>query len=194
MSETTSRQTTWGRRLRWFVFYPLVVLCFVSIATTGVPIPFWHLETLDHPVKVRSVTRNHLLLEDGRTVPLLNIQELPVDDRLFQAALSDGVEVDPSGDVFGLLWVDRNCGLDAVVWRRHRVNLSHLAGAINPLGIDDVVPIDAREFLQETCIDTQARQNDEDLHLNAIDLIQIHRIGEQIQYSIQQAQNPEIPK
>jgi hypothetical protein len=66
---------------------------------------------------------------------------LPKSDPVFAKALEHGVEVDESGEVYGLIDPPRMCGNDPVVYYRERVNLSELAGLLNPDGMDDsIVP------------------------------------------------------
>lgn len=117
---------------------------------TGSPIPLWHIEHLNAPVVVRSISEMHFILADGRKVALPFIKELPQENPLFLASIADGIEVSPTGEVYGLMWLDRNCGNDLVVWRRLRTNLSFLAGALHPAGIDDsLIHPDAIAYIQE---------------------------------------------
>lgn len=124
------------RGLRWLLLYPLLAAAVVHTSITGSPIPLWHIETLDNPLRVTAVRSEGLLVEDGRLVPLPFIRELPHDNPLFRIAIARGVDVAPDGSVHGLVWRDRACGNDPVVWSRVRVNLSELAGALHPGGID----------------------------------------------------------
>ena len=140
----------WRKRIRWIVLYPALILAGFHTLGTGSPIPLWHIEHLNAPVLVRSITKTHLHLEDGRKITLPLIKELPHDNSLFRAAISNGIEVGTSGQVHGLMWTDRSCGNDPVVWRRLRVDLSVLAAALNPVGIDDThVHPDVIAFIQE---------------------------------------------
>jgi hypothetical protein len=78
------------------------------------------------------------------------ISTLPATNVLFIAALRDGVEVQDDGEVIGLLWVDRSCGLDPCIWRKDRINLSELAAGLYPDGIDSsVVHPEAIQLLAE---------------------------------------------
>lgn len=188
MTDTEPRKT-WWQPLRRFVLYPVLVIGVINLVLTGTPVPLWHLESLDNPVEVNLITDEHLILVDGQKLSLPHISEIPADDRLFQASIEDGVEVDPEGNVFGLVWIDRNCGNDPTIWRRLRINLSHLAGAIHPLGIDkSVVPPDALEFFQEHYrINSITGRSHEQLHLELDDMRRIRKVKEQIDYSIAQA-------
>lgn len=123
--------------VRWFLVYPLLIVGGLHTLLTGSPIPLWHLESLDSPVQVKEITEEHLILADGRTVRLPFIRRLPASDPHFVVPVSQGVEVSDSGDVYVLMWVDRICGNDPYRWVRMRVNLSELAAAIDPTGIDD---------------------------------------------------------
>lgn len=137
------------KKLLWLPISIVLILGGLT-ALTGSPIPMWHFEKLEGPVVVKSATPTHLILEDGRELTLPLIVELPNDNPLFQAAIANGVEIQEDGSVYGLIWLDRNCGLDFVVWRTIRVNLSDLAGALHPAGIDSsIVHPDAIAFLAE---------------------------------------------
>ena len=129
----------WRKYIRRILLYPLLVVSGCHLLTTGSPIPLWHIESLNNPVPVTSVTGAHLILEDGCEVHLPYIVQLPKDNLLFQQAISDGIEIDDNGEIVGLIWFDRFCFRDAVWWRKMRVNLSGLAGALNPDGIDTSV-------------------------------------------------------
>jgi hypothetical protein len=109
---------------------------FFHFACTGSPIPLWHIEHLNDPVAVRQVTADALILDDGRRVPLPHVTKLPVDSPVFEAALKRGVEVAPDGSVYGLIRIFRGCGHDPVRYDVSRVNLSELAAALNPDGIE----------------------------------------------------------
>lgn len=188
MSGSDSRNFTWWRGVRWFVLYPVLVFCLFHGLLTGSPIPLWHLESLDNPVEVSSITERQLVLGGGTKLSLPYIEEIPVDDRLFRAAISEGIEIKPDGNVIGLIWVDRICGNDPYVGRRLKVNLSYLAGAINPLGIDDdIVPRDVQEFFLDRRIDSKTGRSHKRQHLDSFDFTKIRRIKEQIEYSIAQA-------
>ena len=134
---------------RLFV-YPLLGLAGCHMLMTGSPIPLWYTERLDHPVVVKEFTDKSLVLADGRTVSLPFIKRLPKNDPVFLKALKHGVEVDQDGGVIGILKVHRNCGNDPVWWINKRINLSDLAGFMDPDGIDDsIVQPDEIKFLKE---------------------------------------------
>ena len=126
------------RRLRW-VLYSLLALSGLHMLGTGSPIPLWHIERLNHPVAVRAIGDDSLELEDGRNVRLPFIKKLPKADPCFAKALAHGVEVEQGGEVFGLIDPPRLCGNDPNIFYRVRINLSDLAGALEPDGIDDAV-------------------------------------------------------
>jgi hypothetical protein len=158
--------------IRLLVLYPALIFGGCHFLMTGSPVPLWHIEELDSPVPVRSVTDRHLVLADGRTVPLPFIESVPHDDPLFRAALADGVEVNRDGEIYGLMWADRLCGNDPVAWRKVRVNLSDLAGALDPEGIDDsIVPPDAIAHLAEHKRLDPAASSHRRGRLNGLDLI-----------------------
>lgn len=140
----------WQKSIRWLVLYPALAVAGCNTLLTGSPVPFWHIESLVNPVAVHSVSQTHFELEDGRKVALPFIKEIPSENPLLLAAISNGIEVSPSGEVYGLMWLDRNCGNDLVVWRRLRTNLSLLAAALYPAGIDEsLIHPDAIAYIQE---------------------------------------------
>jgi hypothetical protein len=126
----------WIRRL---LVYPLLGLSGCHMLMTGSPIPLWYTERLDHPVRVNKLTEKSLVLADGRSVTLPFIKRLPVTDPVFLKALEHGIEDSQDGEVAGLLTVRRNCGNDPCLWYTLRINLSDLAGFMDPDGIDDSI-------------------------------------------------------
>ncbi len=49
---------------------------------TGSPIPLWHLEKLDNPASVESITSEYIKTDDGREITLPHITILPSDDHV----------------------------------------------------------------------------------------------------------------
>jgi hypothetical protein len=140
----------WQKSIRWLFLYPALAVAGCNTLLTGSPIPFWHIESLVNPVAVHSVSQTHFELEDGRKVALPFIKEIPSENPLLLAAISNGIEISPCGEAFGLMWLDRNCGNDLVVWRRLRTNLSLLSAALHPAGIDEArIHPDAIAYIQE---------------------------------------------
>lgn len=129
------RSKWWWRLLLYPAFF---VAAFNTLLTTS-PIPLWYFATLDDPVKVMTMTEDHLVLADGRNITLPFIKKLPYDNKLFQAAIANGVEIMSDGEVVGLMRLDKWCGHDPIQWKRIHVNLSNLAGALRPEGIDESV-------------------------------------------------------
>lgn len=137
----------WLRRL---LLYPLLCVAGCHTLLTGSPIPLWYVEELEHPEPVMAVADSALILANGAHVELPFIRKLPTDHPVFDEAVQHGVDVHSNGEVVGLLRVQRICGNDPVVFRRVRVNLSDLAGVLNPSGIDpDVVPPDVIDLYEE---------------------------------------------
>jgi hypothetical protein len=139
------------RRRRWIgrsLLVPLLILSGCHMAMAGSPVPLWHIERLGGPVAVAAISPEALVLVDGRRVPLPFIKRLPRDDPAFVRALRPGVEVGDEGEVFGLIGPRRTCGNDPVVFYGKRIDLSELAGLLDPDGIDDsIVPPEAiRDF------------------------------------------------
>jgi hypothetical protein len=140
----------WITRLSKGSLYSLLLVAGCHTLLTGSPIPLWRIEQLDSPQTVKSVNGPHLELANGQKVALPFIKALPQDNPFFHEALSSGIEISPTGEVFGLMWCDRICGNDPVVWKKLRVNLSDLAAVLHPAGIDDsIVPPDVIAFIQE---------------------------------------------
>jgi hypothetical protein len=178
------RRISLKKCVRWFILYPLLLLCSAHTLMTGSPIPLWHLESLDVSEKVSFVTERHLVLADGTALTLPNIKELPHINPLLQTAILNGIEIDPHGNVYGLMWVDRICGNDPVVWRRLRVNLSHLSGALHPAGIDDsLLDFETLAFLQDNRIDiSRPNRSHQQRHLTGWDLMRIRKVGKEVEY------------
>jgi hypothetical protein len=138
------------RWARWLLLYPSLGFAGCHMLMIGSPIPLWYTERLDHPVPVKELTDKALVLADGRSVSLLFIKRLPVNDPVFVSALKHRVEVGQDGEVVGLLKVHRICGNDPFVWINRRINLSDLAGFMDPDGIDDsIVPAEVITDLKE---------------------------------------------
>ena len=143
------------RKIRWswvrcIFVYPLLGLSGCHMLLTGSPIPLWYTERLDHPIVVTKLTDKNLVLADGRSVPLPFLKRLPVNDPVFVEALKHGVEVGQAGEVVGLLTVYPYCGNDPYHWQTRRINLSDLAGFMDPDGIDDsIVHPDEINLLKE---------------------------------------------
>jgi hypothetical protein len=128
-----------GVCLRRSALYPLLALSGCHMLATGSPVPLWHIERLEHPVAVTAVGDDALVLADGSRVRLPFIKRLPKGDVAFDQALAHGVEIGPAGEVFGIIDPTRMCGNDPVVFRRLRIDLSELAGVLDPDGIDDTI-------------------------------------------------------
>jgi len=142
-------RTVW-RWARCLVVYPLLGFAGCHMLLTGSPIPLWHTERLDRPVPVKEVTEKSLFLADGRSVTLPFIKRLPLNDPVFLKALKHGVEVGQDGEGVGLLTVYPFCGNDPYHWQTKRINLSDLAGFLDPNGIDDsIVHPDEIKLLKE---------------------------------------------
>jgi hypothetical protein len=181
---------TWRKRIRWLVLLPALLVVGLPTLFAGFSSPLWHIEHLDRPQAVRSTIDGELVLADGRSIVVPHIRTLPRENPLFQAALSQGVEVGPHGEIHGLLWCDRSCGLDPVLWRRLRVNLSDLAGALHPAGIDDsLVPHETVELLRRhPRIDLSSpSRSHRNLHLTIEDLYSLRYIHEEFASSVRRS-------
>jgi hypothetical protein len=132
---------------------PLLTFSGCHMLMTGSPIPLWHIDRLHGPVAVVAISREALVLADGRWVRLPFVKSLPKDDPAFAQALRHGVEVGDDGEVFGPIDPPRMCGNDPVVFRRVRANLSDLAGLLDPDGMDDSkIPPDAIQEIKDHVI------------------------------------------
>lgn len=164
----------------------LFVLGVILTFTTGSPVPLWHLETLDDPVRVISVSKTHLSLEDGRQIKIPHLKQLPNEVELFRTAMANGVEMRDDGHVIGLMWFDRNCGNDPVVWRHLRVDLTELGGAIQPEGLDsELLSQDTIDQLMEYERIDQSRPSRSHvrLHLNVYDFLCLRKVREVLDYA-----------
>lgn len=128
-------------RRRWpgRLLIPLLLLSGCHSLLTGSPIPLWHIEHLDHPIAVKAIDPEALVLADGRRVRLPFIKRLPRNNPVFVRVLSHGVEISRQGRVIGLIDPRRMCGNDPVAFYRQRIDLGKLAGLLDPDGIDDAI-------------------------------------------------------
>ena len=180
--------------LRWLLVYPLLIVGGCHTLMTGSPIPLWYIEKLDAPVSVAAALDDRLILQDDRAITLPFIKTIPHENPLFQAAVANGIEVTGDGEAFGLMWSDRFCGNDPVAWRRVRVNLSNLAGALNPEGIDPAfLPPDWKSFLAERLrIDlSQSRSSHDRGHLTMWDGMKMRNVRKEIDYWVEQRKKDE---
>ena len=134
-----------GKRLAkglLIAFCLLVLLyCGNNILLTGLPFPLVHIETLAHPVAVKSWTSSVLVLNDGREVAVPGCATLPSKSKALQAALSHGVEVGKDGRVTGLVQVWHWCGNDPVQHDLRRVDIGHLVAFFERPPMDDPASI-----------------------------------------------------
>jgi hypothetical protein len=135
------------RRLRRWLLYALLAVSGFHMLGTGSPIPLVHIERLHDPAAVTAIGEDSLQLRDGRKIRLPFIKRLPKSDPCFAKALAHGVEIAQGGAVFGLIDPIRQCGNDPTIFYRVRINLSELAGVLDPDGIDEVVV--RRELIEE---------------------------------------------
>jgi hypothetical protein len=169
--------------LRWLLLYPVLIVGGCHTLMTGSPIPLWYIEKLDAPVSVAAASDDNLILHDGRTITLPFIKKIPHENPLFRAAIADGVEVTNDGEAFGLMWSDRFCGNDPVVWRRLRANLSNLAGALNPEGIDPAfLHPDWKSFLVERIRIDMSQSSHKRGHLTMWDGMKMRNVRREIDY------------
>jgi hypothetical protein len=150
IGKSKSKPRARGSWLRWLLIYPVLGLAGCHMLLTGSPVPLWYTERLDHPVMVKEVTDKTLVLADGRSVALPFTKRLPRNDPVFLKALKHGIEVGQGREVVGLITIYPTCGNDPYRWYTKRINLSDLAGFMDPDGIDDsIVPTEAIKDLKE---------------------------------------------
>ena len=127
-----------GTILLWVVSIPFLGFMGVVLASTALITikPFVERDRLDRPVAVSKVTEKELVLADGRHLSLPLIKRIPKGDPVFQAVLEGGIEVDGRGEAYGLLTVYPSCGMTAYRYVMRKINLSDLAGALDPGGVD----------------------------------------------------------
>ncbi len=151
---------------RWllivFLFIVLMLLCLWSqhFLETGSAIPFCYIERLNNPVAVTAVDDDALVLAAGRRIRLPFIKKLPKNDPAFTRDLRHGVELADEVKVIGLFDPRRECGNDLTVFRRLRIDLSELAGVLDPDGLDDAsLSHEELQFFKEI-YDTRSRDRD----------------------------------
>jgi hypothetical protein len=134
-----SQWITGWKRLRNASIAAVLLFCGYHLLLTGFPFPVYYFERLRSPVAVNRVDKDALQLADGRIVALPLIKEIPSDHPTFNSALRHGVEVNSNGEVYGLVQWPRFCGNSPVVYDLRRINLSELAAALDPAGMDDEI-------------------------------------------------------
>ena len=85
-----------------------------------------HAETLQAPRQIRQITPEGLILENGALLKIPYVQSIPTNLPVLLAATQRGVEVEPSGQVIGLIKVWHWCGNDPVLSHLGRVDLTGL--------------------------------------------------------------------
>lgn len=131
------------KAIRIVVIAVITVLVGVSALQwllTGSPFPQMIIERLHNPLKVRDITVHGIIVGDGRLLRVKHVKEVPTDSGLIRAAVSNGVEVNEKGELFGLLKIWHWCGNDPVRYHVARVNLSTLALACGGKPDSDVPP------------------------------------------------------
>lgn len=175
-----------GKRTRRVILYPVVLASGCLTWFTGFPIPTWDLERLTSPVAVEVIRPDGLVLATGRPLTLSLVKRLPADDPLMLAAIGSGVEITNDGKVFGLLWVDRTCGLEPY-WIRRRVNLAALAVMLASDNLDESqVPAEIVSQVEEEgqIYAEQFRPSRFDKgRVNIYDLVRMRRIENALEFS-----------
>ncbi len=144
---------------RWFVFWPMLIGMSLPCLFGGLPIWIETGESLLEPRKVRSIEDDALVLADGTRLPIPHVTKIPATVPLLKAAVSDGVEINPNGDVIGLLWERQMCGMTAISRHRRRINLTHLVAAIAPELLKSKLDIEDFNILKDQTLAVEI-QND----------------------------------
>ncbi|MBS1718016.1 MAG: hypothetical protein JSS72_09835 [Armatimonadetes bacterium] len=105
----------------WFFTGP-----FVFWMLTGQWWPLSHIESLQNPVAVDGFSKDGLHLHGGKVLMLPGYKELPESSQILTAATKEGVEISPSGRVYGLLRIWHWCGNDPLKNDVRRIDLSSL--------------------------------------------------------------------
>jgi hypothetical protein len=131
--------TSMARRVRRAALWALLLVIALSLALPVLVLFFSPRieERLNQPVAVISTDDTTLKLDDGRRIGLPLIRRIPRHHPVFLEAVSQGVEVDEHGRVFGLLTFYSN----GQAWtyqpsETRRINLSHLSVALRPECLD----------------------------------------------------------
>jgi hypothetical protein len=129
----------WKRLLRACARVLLLLLLVLSgchFMLTGSPMPLFRIDRLRNAQRVAGIDGDAIILasrERGQqraTLPFIN--GIPTN-AVFKAALKRGVELDASsGRAYGLLKIWHWCGNDSMRYDLRRVDLSALAGVLNP--------------------------------------------------------------
>lgn len=124
----------------------VVALGVAQYVTLGWVIPRRIVERLDAPIAVESVTREGLVLADGRTLAIPHVADLPADAAAVREAVRHGVEVGADGRMTGLMKIWHWCGNDPVRYHLARVDLTDLALLFGAPPTSDV-PATVREMV-----------------------------------------------
>ncbi len=113
-----------------FVFALFGLYVFANMMMIGRPFPVRQVDSLEHPIDVRSWDTEGLTLATGQRVPLPLGEGLPIPSLALAAATSHGIELDDKGEAFGLVQVHHWCGNDPVKFQLAKVNLRHFTAYV----------------------------------------------------------------
>jgi hypothetical protein len=116
MRRLRPRLTIW----RCMALVAIVAYCLAVIASRRI------VEELDSAVAITGWSNQGLILADGQTVKLPEIQVLPLSSAALSEATKRGVELGRDGRVIGLVRVHHWCGNDPMREHIARVDLSYL--------------------------------------------------------------------
>lgn len=152
-----------GHAMHWLIIYPVAGLLSLYLAwvATSELLTYLNQDVLNNPRMVRKIDGNALILADGERVSFPMLKRVPGDALLFQSALRQGVEVDPKGNVYGLLSVKASCGNTLQCRSIKRINLSELAAVTKPECVDgEGIHPEELSFLRESGCYKYDRVND----------------------------------
>ena len=117
---------------RW-IYWPLIlvgILLAFHLLLTGSPIPLGIVDSLHSPKSVTAIEDDGVKTADGARANLPNASRIRERPLLVEDIFKHGIEVTPSGDVYGLIRIHHWCGNDPVRYHLARVNLLSLAALL----------------------------------------------------------------
>lgn len=136
---------------------------------TGSFTPKSEIETLKNPLQVQKITKTSIILENGESVKIKYISEIPVGLKVLNDAVNKGVEIDEEGNVFGLLKIHHWCGNDPIRYHLAKIQLSSLI-----LASGEVHPSERPKVLSFLSLDNKLRYTEHGLSIS--DLVKIYQI------------------
>ncbi len=114
-------------RLIAIAFITMIIgVCGIHLILTGTPFPQIVIEKLNNPLYVVGISKDGLQTNDGKIVRIKYVSELPLNSKIIEHAVENGIEIDKDENVFGLLQVHHRCGNDPVRYHLAKINLTGL--------------------------------------------------------------------